>query len=161
MSGETDQDVSGWTVDTLRDNIQRQIDNLIRLLDERYQTQTKALDAAFVAAQTATSTARGEDQRNLATALSSAEKAVSKAEIATEKRFDGVNEFRQAFADLVREQMPRAEADARLMALSEKIEELRASVNQGAGRSAVLGSMLGYLIAIASIVVAVVAIATR
>lgn len=41
------------------------------------------------------------DQRDkqIALALSAAEKAVTKAEAATEKRFDSVNEFRQTLTD--------------------------------------------------------------
>lgn len=50
MSGETAKDESGWTIDSLRYHFQQQIDDMRRLLDERYATQTKALDAALVAA---------------------------------------------------------------------------------------------------------------
>lgn len=65
MSGEPETAVSGWTVDTLRAHFQRQFDDMQRMLDERYATQVKAVDAAFLAQQTA-----------MQTALSAAEKAV-------------------------------------------------------------------------------------
>jgi hypothetical protein len=55
------------------------------------------------------------------TALIAAEKAVTKAETAAEKRFDSVNEFRAAYQDLISHQMPRAEAEQQLHQVDEKI----------------------------------------
>lgn len=43
-------------------------------------------------------------------ALAAADKAVTKAEIATEKRFEGVNEFRATLADQAARLLPREEA---------------------------------------------------
>lgn len=84
MSRESD-----WTIDTLREYFQRQFEDSRRMLDERYATQTKALDAAFVA---------------------------------TERRFEGVNEFRAQLADQAQNFMTRQEAGVRLDALSEKLD---------------------------------------
>jgi hypothetical protein len=50
-------------------------------------------------------------------ALASSEKAVSKAEIAQEKRFDNTNEWRAAMQDRDRQQMPRSEIEQRFTAL--------------------------------------------
>lgn len=111
MSGETEQAVSGWTVDTLRESIQRQLDDQRRMLDERYATQTKALDAAFKAAEQA-----------VQTALVSAEKAVNKAEQAAENRFTAVNEFRGQLADQASTFATRVEMNALLTAQGEKID---------------------------------------
>jgi hypothetical protein len=58
-------------------------------------------------------------------ALNASEKAVSKAEMATEKRFDSVNEFRAQLKDQASTLMPREEAAARFMAIEEKIEDLK------------------------------------
>jgi len=52
-------------------------------------------------------------------ALSAAKEAVLKAENATEKRFEGVNEFRNTLADQQRTLMPRAEAELRIKALED------------------------------------------
>lgn len=46
-------------------------------------------------------------------ALAAADKAVTKSEIATEKRFEGVNEFRSTLADQAARLMPREEATAK------------------------------------------------
>jgi len=100
MSGETESDVSGWTVDTLRVHIDTQLDDLKRLLDERYVSQ----------------------QREVLAALTSAEKAVTKAETAAEKRFESVNEFRGQLSDQANTFMPRPEGDIRINAVSEKID---------------------------------------
>jgi len=51
------------------------------------------------------------------------EKAILKAESASEKRFDGVNEFRGALSDMVGKLMPRAESEQRYMALSVESEQ--------------------------------------
>jgi hypothetical protein len=80
------------------------------MLDERYATQTKALDAAFKAAEQA-----------VAVALANAEKATVKAETAADKRFDAVNEFRQTLTDQASTFLPRTEYDAARTALSDRI----------------------------------------
>lgn len=49
MSGETEQNISGWTVDTLHVHLQKQIADLRTLLDERYSTQTRNVDSALAA----------------------------------------------------------------------------------------------------------------
>jgi phosphopantetheinyl transferase (holo-ACP synthase) len=69
-------------------------------------------------------------------AMTAAKEAVLKAEIASDKRFDGVNEFRETLADQQRNLMPRAEVDVIVRGFAEKIAsnqaemlELRASRN--------------------------------
>jgi hypothetical protein len=89
VSGDTE-----WTVETLRQHFQRQLDDIRVMLEERHVTQTKAVDAAFLAQQTAMQAALTAAQREVATALLSSENAVRKAETAAEKRFESVNEFR-------------------------------------------------------------------
>jgi hypothetical protein len=125
MSGETEADVSGWTVDTVRVDLQRQIlamavvwdrqlNDFRVMLQERYETQTKAIEAAFVASQTAMQTALTSAEKAVQTASTAAEKAVTKQEIATEKRFESVNEFRQTLTDQAGTFMTRGEAQASL-----------------------------------------------
>lgn len=94
----------------VRELLESELRALRVLLDERYATQTKALDAAFVAAEKA-----------VATALTSAEKAVATAERANEKRFESVNEFRQALTDQAANFMPRTEYSTAHKALEDKV----------------------------------------
>jgi hypothetical protein len=109
--------VDGWTIDTLRAHLAGQIVDLRTMLDERYATQTKSLDAAFVAHQAA-----------VRTALDSAEKAVTKAEAAAEKRFESVNEFRGQLADQAGHFINRAETEVRLQAIMDKVNTVEGIV---------------------------------
>jgi hypothetical protein len=63
-------------------------------------------------------------EEKTALALSSADKAVIKAETATEKRFEGVNEFRQTLSDQASTFMPREEYNARHEALVSDMKKL-------------------------------------
>jgi CHASE3 domain sensor protein len=112
VGGETESDVSGWTVDTLRQHFQRQHDDLKDLLGERADSQRVAMSAA----------------------LASAEKAVTVANTAAEKRFDSVNEFRQTLTDQANTLMSRAEATALLAALSERLTRLEDRMNTATGQ---------------------------
>jgi hypothetical protein len=94
----------------LRESVRSQAEDHRRMLDERYATQTKALDAAFKAAEQA-----------VAVALANAEKATGKAEMAAERRFESVNEFRKALTDQTATFIPRAEYDTAHAALSDRV----------------------------------------
>jgi len=94
-------------------------------------------------------------------ALAAADRAVSKAETATEKRFEGVNEFRNTLADQQRTLMPRSEVEILIKSLNEKVDALNiatiAKQSQGAGRS----EGIGQIIAIAGFVSIVVGLISR
>lgn len=86
-------------------------------VDVRFEAQEKAVEAA----------------------LASADRAVQKAEAASDKRFESMNEFRAALDDSGRLNMPRAEAEQQFRATAEKIDELTTRMNardeQGRGLS--------------------------
>jgi small-conductance mechanosensitive channel len=124
VSGETEEHVSGWTVDTLKEYMDTQFTGLRDLLSERYETQTKAVESAFLAQQTAMQAALTAAERAVATALLSAEKAVGKAEVAAEKRFESVNEFRAQLTDQAATFVRRDEVDIRIRSLTEKVSEV-------------------------------------
>jgi hypothetical protein len=63
-------------------------------------------------------------------ALAAADKAVTKAEIATEKRFEGVNEFRSTLADQAANLMPRAEAMSKFDNVYKDIDSLEKDVQK-------------------------------
>jgi hypothetical protein len=128
---------------------------------QRYDAQTKAVEAAFLAQQTAMQAALLAAEKAVQTALTAAEKAVTKAETASEKRFDGVNEFRKAYADLIALMMTRAETESRMLALSEKIDELKSTSSERTGKTENSHAIIGYAIGIAGIVIAIVAFITR
>jgi hypothetical protein len=90
--------LTDWTVDALAIFFQRQLDDLRSMLNERYGTQTKAVDAAFLAQQTAMQTALTAADRAVQAALQSAKEAVTKAETAANDRFVLLNELRSGVA---------------------------------------------------------------
>lgn len=94
------------------------LDHFTTLLNEmdlryqqRYDAQTKALEAALLAADKA-----------VQAALLAAEKAVIKAETAAERRFESVNEFRGQLGDQAKTFMPRAEYIVQHQSLSDKVD---------------------------------------
>jgi hypothetical protein len=102
MSGETQKDESGWTVDTLKE-----------FMTQRFADQDKAVQAALLAAK----------------------EAVLKAEVASEKRFESVNEFRGQLADQTATLMPRQEYTVQHAALMEKVNDLTDRVNISDGKA--------------------------
>jgi len=137
MSGETEQNVSGWTTDTLRSHLWELIGNNDKRYEQRFVAQEQAVNNA----------------------LTSAKEAVAKAENATEKRFDAVNEFRAQLADQARDFMPRKEAEIQIATLMDKVAALTGTRSQGA--NAVVGYMVGALSFIALLVTVGIAIATH
>lgn len=121
MGGETEREISGWTVDTLRSSVDQQFGALYRLLDERKETSDEAGRVALVAQKTAMQTALEAAEKAVNVALISAEKAVNKAELAADKRFENMNEFRQQLNDQAATFMPRSEADIRINTVAEAL----------------------------------------
>lgn len=89
---------------------------------------------------------RRDDQAAVASALSAAERAATKADNAMEKRFDGVNEFRAALADQASNLMPRAEYAAQHKALADQVRTLSDQLNTLAsnseGRQSISGPLM-------------------
>ena len=142
MSGETEQQVSGWTVDTLKE-----------LMDRRFEDQDKAVQAALVS-----------QEKAVAAALTAAKEAVDKANTAGEKRFDAVNEFRGQLADQTATLIPRVEAEQRFISLAEKLSDITDRINKSEGAKSgsditigkiyaaigVVGALLGIIVLLAN-----------
>jgi len=134
MPGETASQVSGWTIDTAMAHMASRHGELEALLDERYRTQTKAVDAAFSAQQLAMTTALAAAERAVQTALVSAEKAVIKAEAAADKRFEAVNEFRQTLSDQSNTFATRDAVDSHSKSADARLRELTALIANNSAR---------------------------
>lgn len=93
--------------------------------EQRYAAQKEAVATAMIAQSTAMQTALIAQQTAMQAAQAAAEKAVNKAEVAAEKRFDSTNEFREQLRDQAGTLMPRAESEARMAAIIEKVESQR------------------------------------
>jgi hypothetical protein len=94
---------------------------------QRYDAQKEAVATAMIVQSTAMQTALIAQQAAVSAAQAAADKATNKAEVAAEKRFDSTNEFREQLRDQASTLMPRAESEARLSNVVEKIETLRVS----------------------------------
>jgi chromosome segregation ATPase len=105
---------------TERENTQAERD---KRLDERFEGQEKAVNAALAAAEKA-----------VTAALSAAEKAVEKAENSQQRVNLTQNEFRGTLADqnatTERTMMPRAETELLVKDLRGRIDELSASISR-------------------------------
>jgi hypothetical protein len=94
-------------------------------------------------------------------ALTASKEAIGKAESATEKRFDAVNEFRGTLSDQAARLLPRAEADSRFANYDEKIanqqkdiQNLRESRSEGGGRQLSREYITGIGLTIAGLIIA-------
>jgi hypothetical protein len=124
------------------------LDAVILAHNELHHARDKHVDDMFKGARDA-----------VAAALASADRAVTKAELASEKRFEGVNEFRASLADQGRLQMPRSEAEQRINALDEKIIDLlkRQAALEDRGRGK--GEGWSQLVSIVALMASLVSIA--
>lgn len=85
-------------------------------------------------------------------AMASAEKAILKAETATEKRFDSVNEFRAAMKDQQAHFADKDQTDFRLTAIDRRLAEI-------SGRSLGINAVGAFIIGTAIVFSAVIAAA--
>ena len=85
-------------------------------------------------------------------ALASADRANTKAETATEKRFDAVNEFRATLADQQRNLMPRGEVEILIKGLNEKIDALNLATITRQSKDIGIREGIGTVVAITSVV---------
>lgn len=131
MSGETEANISGWTVDTLHSHVissTNHLEELIVVNDRRYSELFRAQEVAMSAALAAA-------EKAVAAALAAAEKATTKAELAADKRFEAVNEFRSALADATAINIPRTEHAAIYKAMAEKVDFLNSRLDKLEGNA--------------------------
>jgi hypothetical protein len=116
-------------------------------VDNRFETQDRAVAAALAA-----------QEKAVAAALTAADRAVAKAESASEKRFESVNEFRATLTDQARTFMPRAEAEQAIRAMNEKLDVLTARVNARDERSNTWASGWGLIVGLVGVLAAIISI---
>ncbi len=117
MSGETQDNISAWTIDSLKMHLDVQIADLKAALSERYEAQTVAMQTALV-----------EQEKARDAALEAAEKARDAALHSLEKRLDGMNAFREQ----LREQNITF---ARVDVVDAQNAELRKAIERNADRA--------------------------
>lgn len=92
------------------------------------------------------------------TAFMNSERAIQKAEVANEKRFDGINEFRGQLRDQAATFMPRTESISMHAATAEKISDIMTRLDRQEGRGSGLNSGWGLLLGAVGLLAAVVTI---
>jgi hypothetical protein len=90
-------------------------------------------------------------------ALEAAEKAVLKAETAAERRFEGVNEFRQTLSDQARDFITRKEVEALLLGVNATLSRLDTANTANTGRGVGMGQLWGWVVAAAGLALAAAA----
>jgi hypothetical protein len=117
VGGETEKSVSGWSVDTLKEYVERVVSDLRLYLD------SKLADLKEYLVQQAMAQAEA-----VKAALAAAEKAVNKAEANVEKWRESQNEWRAAMSDREKEFARKAEVKAQVEHL-EKLAESKFKAN--------------------------------
>lgn len=100
-------------------------------------------------------------EKAVAAALAAAKEATAKAESASEKRFDSVNEFRATLKDQQAMLAPRAEVDAKLQSIEEKIAVNAVQVAQLNSRAEGVAQLWGFISVGLGIVIAGAALFLR
>jgi len=158
-----------WTVESLKEHFTKVFTESDRRYEERFIAQEKAVNTAFVASEKAVNTALIAQEKAINSALIAAKEAVLKAESATEKRFEAVNEFRQTLSDQTATFIPRAEAIQRAEQNAEKItaldkrmtdalSDINSRLDRTAGKSSGVDAFWGYLVGAVGLLAAVISI---
>lgn len=115
----------------------------------------------FDASQTALNAALEGQKLSVVAALAAADRAVAKAEVASEKRFDSVNEFRNTLADQQRTLMPRAEVEIVIKSLEDKITGLNSRLDKYEGQKTGTKEGWGWAVSAISLIVSGLIALTR
>ena len=138
-------------IDDRRDAASVQADERDRRYEQRFDERDRRYEQRFIAQQNA-----------VLQALDSAKEAVVKAETATEKRFEGVNEFRAQLADQARELMPRKETENLMTTIADRVLvlERKSDTEQGRtlGASATIAIIISVAVTIASVIGVILAL---
>lgn len=80
-------------------------------------------------------------EKNVATALAAADKAVTKAETAIEKRFDSGNEIRQAMVDAQGHFAQKEQTDLQFDGVDQRLKAIEQTLAAASGKSAGIGML--------------------
>jgi len=136
---------NGWTLPTVLRYLHELIIANDRRYEQRFDSLIDTMEQRFSAAK----------EMNTA-ALAAADRAVSKAEIGAEKRFESVNEFRNTLADQQRNLMPRSEVEVLIKSMSDKITALEKAVESGRTERSGMRGGWAYAVAAISVVIGLI-----
>lgn len=128
MSGETEESISGWTVDTLHEHVLRMVAEHDRRYEQRFEAQEHAIKIALDSVNREFHEHLLQVERETQAAFKASEKAIDKAESSVERRLEGMNEFRAALSDSANKNLTRNEHETSTHALQDKIDVLAQSL---------------------------------
>jgi len=134
-------ELSGWSVETVLDHLLTVVDEKDAHLRTLIDGNDKRYEERFLASQKALELGLAGTKTEIGAALVSADRAVQKAEVATEKRFESVNEFRGTLDNQQRTLIPRSEVDVIKMSLEEKIAQLTKTLDEVRRSEALVGGV--------------------
>ncbi len=122
-------DPSSATVESIAASIGHQRDYVngrFEILTENLSSLDRLTEAKFVTYRTLVDSQADK----VSLALDASEKAITKAEIATDKRFESMNGFRQSLSDLSSTMATRRELEAFIVELKATISELQKQTSE-------------------------------
>lgn len=140
------------SVSALRDLL----DERDRSYIERFNAAERNVATAMTASEKAVTTAMAAAEKAVSTAMVAAKEAVAKQETANEKRFEGVNEFRQTLTDQAQTFARTDLMMAKFDSLEKRLSELTNSVTAFHAAAGGIGKVWGWIVGLAGIVIAAV-----
>lgn len=133
MSGETEQSVSSWTIDSLKEHLESQLRERDRRYEQRFEATERAIELALEKTDQGFREHIRQVRDETAAALSASDKAIQKSETSMERRFESVNEFRAQLGDQAATFMPRKESEARHQQAQDKLNALEKQITEQLG----------------------------
>ncbi len=130
------------------------IDERDKQYAQRFEAQQKALGDRFEAQQKALADALVAVESKGTVALAAAKEAVTKAEDASNKRFEGVNEFRKQLGDQALTFMSKDEGNARFKSLEDKVLNVERRLDDARSEGAGANNLWGYIIGVIGLLLA-------
>jgi chromosome segregation ATPase len=126
----------------------KSIEQLTVLRDEKYDDKLNSFKEGV-------SLRFAAQEKAVAAAMAASQAAIDKAESAAQRRFEGVNEFRNTLSDQQRTLIPRAEAEVRISAIEKQLDTLRDELTSVRARSLGVAAGWGWAVGVVGIVIAV------
>lgn len=136
-----------WNVETVLTHLTSLIESNDRRYEQRFEASQQAITLGFSAQKSAVDAA-----------LAAQNAAVIKAEMAAEKRFESVNEFRNTLADQQRNLMPRSEVDVLMRGIHDKLSTLEKAHDAVLAERQGLKGGYGYAVGVVGFVLTILAV---
>jgi hypothetical protein len=140
-------DNDAWNVTTLREHLDRILADLDKRLDQRFDSQDKASEAARISAKDAVSAA-----------FLAAEKAVTVSQAEALRAREAANEWREAMTDRERRFALQEPTNTRIDSLNQRVAAVELAQNQATGKTSGISSTEGRIVMAITAVLAIITI---